>query len=581
MFGWLKYTRVDSREIPFVRDTQSATLHRISLSNLIPGTVYSYGVAGDSSQLHRFRTLHTGGDNFSFAAIGDNRTHPDQFEKIAEAVARHDIDFVLHSGDILSNGRNREEWYSEWFTPGRAMFARAPVLVAWGNHERPADPESWLHRYYTNRSQLHGPGYFSFTHGQAQFISLNIYEPFDPGSVQYRWLAHMLETNRFPFIIVAAHPSPLSGSAHAHDGDVRNLRKYIVPLLARYNVNLVFGGHDHVYDRSMYENTMFVISAGAGAPKYSPKTFLNPFSLVSTACLHYAICSVSPEKLSCTVYLQDDTILDAFELAPRVIPAHPLPAGAMFQPPRRDYIEENTLSWEANICNFASTWQTGTLTIDCPDDWLVEPGRKQTFFIRSDEAARTLPCRIWTGNTRPGLYRIKTSVQLPGITNTMTCLIEQFPEKPAVAHWSFDSPADSMSCTNRPYDLTQGTWLSTSAENAVPRLFASIDPPITATARDISLYRIRLSGERKQTYSRIRWFCADDHGKLHSVERTVRLPVDGQWHTCVFPLGREIRWRGTPVMVEIKSVFDPDITVELDDVRLVSPPSPAEISYPR
>lgn len=580
MYGWLQYHGEGDFEIPLVRDTHPGTLHRISLSHLMPGTTYTYSVAGYSGQPHRFRTLHSGTNHFSFAAIGDNRTHPEQFAQVARAVAGHDIDFVLHSGDILSNGRNRDEWYSEWFTPGRAMFARAPVLVAWGNHELPGDPQSWLHQYYRSRSQLHGPGYFSFTHGPAQFISLNIYEPFDPGSAQYRWLAGLLATNRFPFIIVAAHPSPLSGSAHAHDGNVRDTRKYLVPLLARYNVNLMFSGHDHVYDRSRYENTTFVISAGAGAPKYSPKTFLNPFSVFSTACLHYVVCTVTPEKLSCTACLPDGTVLDRFDLNPRVTPDTPAPAGAMFQPPLRDYLEEHALSWETVVCNFSTSWITGTVTVACPASWFVEPGRTQMFFMSSDEATHSLPCRIWPRNTRPGRYQLKISVLLPGTTNTMTCLIEQFSREPAVAHWTFDTLSTSMSCTNRPVSVSQGIWRSDSTRDAVPRLFASIDNPVAASARDVSFYRIRLNGDREETHSRIRWICEDESGIRRSVERTVRLPVDNQWHTCIFPVGREPGWRGIPVEVQIKTVFDPGIMVELDDVRLAAPPLPG-ISHPR
>jgi hypothetical protein len=249
----------------------------------------------------------------------------------------------------------------------------------------------------------------------------------------------------------------------------------------------------------------------------------------------------------------------------------------MFQPPYRDYLEENTIAWEATVCNFSQRWLAGTLTIDCPEDWLVEPGRRQSFFMRGDQTTHTLPCRIWTGTTSPGLYRVKTSVQLPGITNTMTCLIEQFPEEPVVALWTFESPETSMTCTNRPADVSQGIWRSDSTATVVPRLYASLDTAIPATARDVSIYRIRLSGDQDATHSRIRWICKDENGVLHTVERTVQLPVDSQWHTCVFPVGRELGWRGTPVMVKIKPVFDPGITVELDDVRLVSPPPPAEI----
>ena len=59
--------------------------------------------------------------------------------------------------------------------------------------------------------------------------------------------------------------------AGGHDSNM-NLRNALEPLFNRYGVQVVFSGHNHFYQRSEVINgTVYVTSAGAGAPLYSPE----------------------------------------------------------------------------------------------------------------------------------------------------------------------------------------------------------------------------------------------------------------------------------------------------------------------
>jgi hypothetical protein len=57
--------------------------------------------------------------------------------------------------------------------------------------------------------------------------------------------------------------------------------------------------------------------------------------------------------------------------------------------------------------------------------------------------------------------------------------------------------------------------------------------------------------------------------------QTDAAPVNGQWYTYVYYLGREPEWKGTVVGVQLVPVAHGDVAIELDDVRLSTPPAGA------
>jgi hypothetical protein len=119
-----------------------------------------------------------------------------------------------------------------------------------------------------------------------------------PASVQLQWLdadlnrANQNRTN-VPFIVSLSHRGLFSTCLHATDGDVLAARGAMAPIFDKYNVDLVFNGHDHEYERSnplkagnpptgapvVGSGTTYVICAGAGADPYTVGTSPQPYSL--------------------------------------------------------------------------------------------------------------------------------------------------------------------------------------------------------------------------------------------------------------------------------------------------------------
>ncbi len=416
----------EARIIPAVYSNE---IFRVVISKLQPDTIYFYKIAGTKNKFRKFRTLSPERKNYSFGVLGDNRTNPDKFKKIADTISKFDVDFFLHTGDLMSSGMKKKQWYKQWFTPGQSMFEKAPVLVAWGNHEHPWDPKSYLHVFYPDRSQFKNKGYYSYQNGNVLFVHINTFEPFKPGSEQYLWLEKTLKNCKLPFIVAALHVSAFTGGGHAKGADVKEVRQYIVPLLQKYNVSLVVSGHDHVYDRSEYSGTTYVIAGGAGAPLYDPNTYLNPFSVKADETLHYVICNVNKGKVNIKVYDLSGKVIDNFTIMPRKIPKNFPKAFATFRPPYHNKLKStdfdvyirhfSTEHIAGQVSGQALNEISGIVKTEISKDFEVLPSNNFKFKVGANKQLKTLQFKLKIKEKTQKEYPVKITVATAGTTNIM------------------------------------------------------------------------------------------------------------------------------------------------------------------
>lgn len=128
-----------------------------------------------------------------------------------------------------------------------------------GNHERERarGVPDWL--AYTSRFHLpydssgsESPLYYSYDIAGAHIVMLGSYTDHDRHSEQAAWLAADLagvDRARTPWVIVTMH-APFYSSNFAHLGEGEPMRHSMERLLYQHNVDLVFAGHVHAYERS-------------------------------------------------------------------------------------------------------------------------------------------------------------------------------------------------------------------------------------------------------------------------------------------------------------------------------------------
>ena len=278
------------------------TLHRVELFGLEPETIYHYRIRTGDVQVgtFTFRTPVNGSTPFAFAVFGDSRTTPEQSAAIGRQMASHHPHFLLHSGDLVSQGSVYEQWEQQFFSPLGETLTRIPIFPVLGNHEQNSE-----HFYNFFPSGC----WYSFDYGNARFIALDTNAAsggFEPGTEQYGWLEQTLkETDAMWRIVWFHHPPHSSGN---HGGSVAQ-REAFAPLFEKYKVDMVFNGHDHIYERSfpMQANrrvdesgVIYVVTGGGGAPLYSVNA--GEWTAFATSVHHCCIISIHGAHLRLCAY---------------------------------------------------------------------------------------------------------------------------------------------------------------------------------------------------------------------------------------------------------------------------------------
>jgi hypothetical protein len=246
---------------------------------------------------------------FSFLVYGDTRGRYDglriqhEHSLVVESMLAHiramadgpdPVRFVLQSGDAVVNGRFAQQWNVS-FVPlidRLTTEGGVPYFLAPGNHDVPAMArDEGLRNYLSAVANLIPPdgsprrltGYptYAFGYGNTFVLALDSNIPDD--SVQIAWAeAQLAGLDRTRYTHVAAffhHPAFSSGP---HGGarvepQTATIRARWMPLFRHYGVDMLFVGHDHLFDHwvERYHDAAGtphridqVVTGGGGAPLY-------------------------------------------------------------------------------------------------------------------------------------------------------------------------------------------------------------------------------------------------------------------------------------------------------------------------
>jgi predicted phosphodiesterase len=279
------------------------TIYSEQLAGLSAGTTIPYHVLVDSKPAFsgEARTPRTKGQPCKLIIVGDCGDGSNSEKKLAARMCSRNADLAVIVGDIVySNGRLSE--YLEKFFPvynadkqspaiGGPMLRNLPFIACPGNHDTcvegrldgadlAACPDG-LAYYYLWRQPLNGPALdpksaphlrgpqesttallkaadgafpnmsnFSLDYGSAHIVCLdaNDYADWTDDKLQ-QWLDHDLEAAAsMPWRIVVFHQACFSSDKnHFEDQQMRVL----APIFEKRNVQVVFSGHTHSYQRSM------------------------------------------------------------------------------------------------------------------------------------------------------------------------------------------------------------------------------------------------------------------------------------------------------------------------------------------
>jgi 3',5'-cyclic AMP phosphodiesterase CpdA len=196
-------------------------------------------------------------DSVRMAVIGDMGTGEtaqyDVSRRMMEAHAIFPFDFVIMLGDNIYGGNTTEDFARKFSIPYKLLLdAGVKFYASLGNHDNTNE------RFYAPFN-MNGSTYYTFKKGNARFFVLNS-NYMDPG--QLAWLENELKRAGDGDWKICYFHHPLFSSGRKH-GSSADLRQVLEPLFVKYHVDVVFAGHDHVYERVKPQNGIYYFTEGA------------------------------------------------------------------------------------------------------------------------------------------------------------------------------------------------------------------------------------------------------------------------------------------------------------------------------
>ena len=197
-------------------------------------------------------------DSLKFAAIGDNGTGDrPQYEiagQMENARATFAFDLVIMLGDNMYGGQTPADFAKKFEQPYASLLkAGVKFQASLGNHDR---PENVSYKPYN----MNGERYYSYARKNVRFFAL---DSTLMDAKQLAWLEVSLQQAQEDWKICYFH-HPLYSNASRHGSSV-DLRVTLEPIFVKHGVDVVFTGHDHVYERvKPQKGITYFVSGAAG-----------------------------------------------------------------------------------------------------------------------------------------------------------------------------------------------------------------------------------------------------------------------------------------------------------------------------
>jgi len=193
-----------------------------------------------------------------FAVIGDTGTGGTaQYEvarRIVEYRQKFPFDFVIMLGDNMYGGESPKDFQTKFEIPYKPLLDGGVKFYAvLGNHDN-------VNQRFYKFFNMNGTQYYTFRKGNVRFFALDS-NYMDPK--QLAWLEQELKGSGSDWKVCYFHHA-LYNSGRNH-GSATELRLLLEPMFVKYGVQVVFSGHEHVYERVKPQKGIQYFTEGASA----------------------------------------------------------------------------------------------------------------------------------------------------------------------------------------------------------------------------------------------------------------------------------------------------------------------------
>jgi 3',5'-cyclic AMP phosphodiesterase CpdA len=332
---------VSEKTDQLVSEPEPRTYHEIKLTNLEPEMLYYYRtlskadgpavVTSESgkvleSAVSTLQTANLPDTPFGFVVLSDTQWQPKVAGSLANAAWDLRPNFVVIAGDLVDAGNSKKQWTNDFFGALKPLVERVPFYPVLGNHEQDT-------RFYYDYMSLPNPEYYyTYRFGNTQFFMLDTNRDVRPGTEQFKWLEKELAASKARWKICVHHQPPFSSDddygndwkrpiRRATLGDMKS--KPLVELYDRYEVDIVWCGHVHSYERTWLirngkpvekDGTLYMITGGAGGPLERHGPYRPGFQRHIKSAHHFCYVTVHGGELEIQAYDIDGKLFDSAKL---------------------------------------------------------------------------------------------------------------------------------------------------------------------------------------------------------------------------------------------------------------------------
>ncbi len=274
--GQVRFGRSPTKLDTALDASEPGERHELTITGLSPATRYYYSVgpAGGAPETgdeeHYFETAPPRGTKKKLRAwvVGDSGTGDENQAAVRDAmrefIGPDRLDLFIHVGDMAYEFGWESQFSHYFFAPYQGILTNTPVWPAMGNHEGiTSDSFTQSGPYYEafvlpTRGECGGAAsgteaYYAFDYANVHFVVLDSNEsPRAPEGAMLKWLRQDLEMAKADWLVAYWHHPPYSKGSHDSDEDEElvEMRENALPILEAAGVDLVLGGHSHIYERS-------------------------------------------------------------------------------------------------------------------------------------------------------------------------------------------------------------------------------------------------------------------------------------------------------------------------------------------
>lgn len=252
---------------------------------------------------------------WTFGFVGDTQQADDRLEPLMATLEKHDVEFVLHLGDMVDEATSDLEWDR---LTAAALKHRIRLMPVVGNHDvrrdYADDGSSRFRQYFPDLPNT----FYHFRHRGVNFLMLNSERSFAAGSEQAEFLKWHLEWN--PGTAIVCLHRPTFTASDRDRAAMFNRRVWLHGAVRNGDVVAVLSGHNHYYERTKpLDDVTYLVSGGGGGALRSVEEKGNDHTAAIVGGKnHYGLGRVYDDRIVVELRTLDDERLDEFAL-----PLHP------------------------------------------------------------------------------------------------------------------------------------------------------------------------------------------------------------------------------------------------------------------